>query len=155
MDTDRPALHYILHSADLIEQDLRRRLAGLDLHPRQARMIDALDRMGQASQIALAREFDVTPASMSTMAARLIAAGYVTRLADPTDHRGNLLRLTEHGESTLSAIRAVWCDVDRMIAARIGADNARTLADLARDLRDAMGGRVPGDPQDPSDTVKT
>jgi len=37
---------------------------------RQARILDALDRMGDASQARLAREFNLTSASMSTMFVR-------------------------------------------------------------------------------------
>lgn len=37
---------------------------------RQARILDALDRMGDASQARLAREFNLTAASMSTMFVR-------------------------------------------------------------------------------------
>ncbi|MCC6769802.1 MAG: MarR family transcriptional regulator, partial [Gemmatimonadaceae bacterium] len=99
MRTKTFTLHSLLHAAVLVEGCLRRRLVELDLPPRQARVLDALGRMGTASQVALAREMDVTPASMSTMTARLIDAGLVAREDDPDEARSNLLRLTVHGHS--------------------------------------------------------
>ena len=144
MATDRFALHFLLHAADLVEDDLRRRLASLGMRPRQARVIDALSRMEPCSQVRLAREFDVTPASMSTMTVRLIEAGYVSRETDPDEARAHVLRLTESGRDLLSAIHATWREVDAMIAERIGSGPATELAKRARALRDALGGRAPG-----------
>ncbi len=146
MTTGPFTLHHLLHSADLVEDVLRRRLARIAMRPRQARVIDALARMEPASQVSLARAFDITPASMSTMTARLIEAEFVTREVDPEEARGNLLRLTPRGRGLLSEIHAAWGDVDQMIAERIGADEAEALSRLTRALRDGLGGRVPGGP---------
>jgi DNA-binding MarR family transcriptional regulator len=137
-------LHHLLHSADLLDDALRRRLARIDVRPRQARIVDALSRMEPASQVALAREFDITPASMSTMTARLIEAGFITREVDPEEARSNVLRLTPRGRALLSDIHAAWRDVDRLIEDKIGTDEAQTLSRVTRALRDALGGRVPG-----------
>ena len=146
MESDSFALHYLLHAADLLEEALRQRLARIGVGPRQARVIDALARMEPASQIALAREFDVTPASMSTMTVRLIEAGLVTREAHPEEARSNVLRLTPRGRGLVSEIHAAWRDVDQLIEARIGKQEAETLARLTCALRDRLGGRVPGAP---------
>ena len=137
-------MHYLLHSAALLEEQLRERLARIGVKPRQARIIDALSRMEPASQIALARAFDITPASMSTMTVRLIEAGYISREPHPEEARSNVLRLTERGRGLLSEIHAAWRDMDALIADRIGAKDADTLASLTRTLRDGLGGRAPG-----------
>lgn len=114
------------------------------MRPRQARVIDALARMEPASQVALAREFGVNPASMSTMTARLIEAGLVTREVDPEEARAHLLRLTDRGRGLLEEIHAAWRDVDRLIEQKIGPELAAQLADAAKALRDGLGGRAPG-----------
>ncbi|GAA3868237.1 MarR family winged helix-turn-helix transcriptional regulator [Celeribacter arenosi] len=144
MQTDSFKLHYLLHSATLLEDHLRMRLAALSIHPRQARVIDALSRMEPASQVQLARAFGTKPASMSTMTTRLIDAGYITREIDPEEARAHMLRLTERGRNLLSDIHAAWREIDRLIEDRIGADSATQLANLTRNLRDTLGGRVPG-----------
>ncbi|MCK0138788.1 MarR family winged helix-turn-helix transcriptional regulator [Aliiroseovarius sp. F47248L] len=144
MQTDSFKLHYLLHSATLLEDHLRMRLAALSIHPRQARVIDALSRMEPASQVQLARAFGTKPASMSTMTARLIDAGFITREIDPKEARAHVLRLTDRGRGLLANIHTAWRDIDRLIEDRIGADSAAQLANLTRDLRDSLGGRVPG-----------
>lgn len=144
MDSREFNLHFLLHCANLVEERLRHRLADLGIHQRQARVLDTLARMGTASQVSLAREFNITAASMSTMTARLIAAGLISRETDPDEARSNILRLTERGESLLSEIHAAWNDVDRMIETLIGPEKAATLSTLARELRDALGGHTPG-----------
>ena len=143
MVTEKFQLHLLLHSADLVENELRRRLALIDVRPRQARILDALSRMEPASQIGVARAFNLTPASMSTMTARLIDAGFIKREIDPSEARSNLLRLTDRGRSKLSDIHKAWREVDAIIADTIGAENAVTLAKLTRELRDGLGGNVP------------
>ena len=57
--------HLLLHSADLIEDYLRIKLSPLDLTPRQARVLKALNRLGPVAQVELARSFGITAASMS------------------------------------------------------------------------------------------
>ncbi|GAA6202289.1 MarR family transcriptional regulator [Aquicoccus sp. SU-CL01552] len=142
----RPHLfHLLLHSADLLEAELTRRLKPLGIGPRQAQVIDGLGRMGEVSQARLARAFNVTQASMSTMTTRLIAGGHIARRPDPEDTRGNLLSLTDKGRGLLSQIDAVWRDIDRFAADALGADRFEALAHEAGALRDALGGKRPGD----------
>jgi DNA-binding MarR family transcriptional regulator len=135
--------HFLLHAADLVERELRLRLAPLGLGPRQARILDALHLLGSVSQVRLAREFSITPASMSTMAARLVAAGLIQRETNPNEARENLLVLTKKGENCIVQIEHVWATVDVMIAEKIGSEDAELLFALTHQLRDAMGGRGP------------
>jgi DNA-binding MarR family transcriptional regulator len=144
MVTDSFSLHLLLHAADLVEEQLRERLAEIGIRPRQARIIQALSRMEPASQVSLAREFGITPASMSTMTVRLIEAGFISREPHPDEARSNVLRLTPRGRGLLADIHAAWRDIDARISDRLGAENAATLARLTRDLRDSLGGHVPG-----------
>ncbi|WP_405402717.1 MarR family winged helix-turn-helix transcriptional regulator [Paracoccus sp. Ld10] len=144
MKRKRFALHFILHAADLLDDSLRHRLAVVGVRPRQARIIDALARMEPASQIALAREFGITPASMSTMTARLIEAGHVMREVNPNEARAHLLRLTESGRGLLAEIHAAWRDIDQLIEDTIGAQGAAELTEHTRALRDGLGGHAPG-----------
>ncbi|WP_180955931.1 MarR family winged helix-turn-helix transcriptional regulator [Monaibacterium marinum] len=137
-------MHFLLHASDLVEDKLRRRLNELDLHPRQARVLDALSRMEPTSQVELARAFDVTAASMSTMTVRLMAAGLITRQVDPDQARSNVLRLTPQGTELLDTIHQAWRSIDDEIAELIGPEDAATLAALTRKLRNSLGGSAPG-----------
>ncbi|WP_195822622.1 MarR family winged helix-turn-helix transcriptional regulator [Roseobacter sp. MH60115] len=136
-------LHALLHSANLIEQHLRIELEPLGLRPRQARVLHALGRVGTCSQVDLARAFNVSPASMSTMTQRLVQGGYILREVDPEERRTNTLQLTEKGRALLSDVHKAWRAVDKIIQNAVGAENAEQLASLAFMLRDALGGRPP------------
>lgn len=137
-------LHSLLHSADLVEEHLRIQLAPLGLRPRQARVLNALARIGPCSQSVLAREFDITQASMSTMTDRLVAAGYILRAPDINERRTNALSLTESGENMLKDVRSAWSAVDRIIEDAIGFQEAKALAEMTTKLRIALGGAIPG-----------
>ncbi|MCV3270169.1 MarR family winged helix-turn-helix transcriptional regulator [Roseobacter sinensis] len=136
-------LHALLHSADLIEQHLRIELEPLGLRPRQARVLNALGHAGTSSQIELARAFNVSPASMSTMTQRLVEGGYILRSEDPKERRTNTLELTEKGRALLSDVRKAWANVDKIIETAIGKDKAEALAERAFELRNALGGHPP------------
>lgn len=143
MKVDGHDFHGLLHGASLVETVQRRALAPLGVLPRQARVIEAMARMGAVSQTELAAAFGVTSASMSTMTDRLLAAGYITRTTDPDSRRQNVLELTERGRMLLDGIADAWTAVDDSIRAVLGAD-APTFFDLARRLRDGLGGTPPG-----------
>lgn len=142
MQIDQHDFHGLLHSADIVEAELRRHLAPLGIHPRQARVIEAMGRSGPVSQTDLASMFGVTSASMSTMTDRLEAAGYITRAIHQASRRQNVLELTDKGRTLLSGIDSAWSAVDNTIRAALGPD-AATFFDLARRLRSGLGGTVP------------
>lgn len=137
----------LLHSAHLLEERLRIRLAPLGVQPRQARVLDALGRMGEASQVSLSKEFDLTAASMSTMTARLLDAGLIERRINEQELRSNVLQLSERGKSLLKLIYHEWRQMDREIHEAIGAENGTQLSELTHQLRNALGGFTPGERQ--------
>lgn len=144
MLSQRYGFHLLLHSAHLVEDLLRDRLLPFGVQPRQARILDALRRMGEASQVTLAKEFGLTAASMSTMTKRLLEAGLIERQVDEHETRSNVLRLSSRGKSLLKTIYREWRRVDEEIASAIGAENAEHLAELTYLLRNALGGCAPG-----------
>jgi DNA-binding MarR family transcriptional regulator len=135
--------HLLLHAAKLVEERVALHLAEVNIRPRQARILDALYRMGPTSQAKLAREFDISAASMSTMTNRLVSAGYISRTTDQNELRSNVLELSSQGEKLLMDINEAWACVDAEISETIGADKAAVLAQLVYELRDGLGGTVP------------
>jgi DNA-binding MarR family transcriptional regulator len=142
------AFHAHLHSGHLVEEQLRSRLTGLGISPRQARVLDAMDRMGPVSQAELARAFNLTAASMSTMSSRLIEADLIVKARVPGAARGNALILSARGQEALSKVYEAWADMDRLMETLLGQPKAHQLAALTRELRDALGGQPPGPPVD-------
>jgi DNA-binding MarR family transcriptional regulator len=136
--------HFLLHSAHLVEEGLRKRLAPLGVQPRQARILDAIGRMGRVSQTRLAEELSVTQASMSTMIVRLVELGFVTKTVDSEELRSNVVALTRRGQKLLEGIYELWAETDLEIERTIGLKNTRQLTDLTFELRNALGGFTPG-----------
>ncbi len=135
--------HLLLHSTHLLEERLRNFLKPLGLHAGQARFIDALGRVGEASQRQLSAEFSVTPASMSQMTRRLIDNGFIQLRNDPQDKRAAILSLTDKGKQLRYEVVSIWQEVDQIIIDAIGAENAEQLFTQSGRLRDALGGKTP------------
>ena len=153
MQTNSFNLHFLLHSAHLIEEQLRLKLTKIEVSQSQARVIDALSRLGAVSQVTLAREFSITPASMSTMTKRLIEAGYITRKVDPDQARRNIVALTPQGQDLVTKVHAAWREIDIVITDAMGTQDASDLFTLTRRLRDRLGGKAPG--SKPKNTIQT
>lgn len=136
--------HALLHSADLLEKRLTDRLAPLGIRPRQARILVAIDVIGPTSQTILAQEFDLTKGSMSTMIDRLLALDLVKRQKSEKDKRGDVVKLSPAGARMVLDIRIAWQDIDVMVASLLGTEKQHLLAELAGELKTALGGRIPG-----------
>jgi len=146
---DNYRFHALLHACHLLDEILRENLQPLDILPRQARVLDALERMGSASQVELAREFDITAGSMSTMVSRLEKRGLIQRSRHPDERRCDVLGLSEAGRSQLEAIHRNWEAIDSCIDTAIGREKAEQLAELTTELRQALGGKIPGHTPNP------
>ena len=136
-------LHPLLHAGHLVEARQRDRLNKTGLGPRQARVLSALDHIGETHQKTLAAGFDITPASMSSMCDRLVAAGLIERQVDPNEKRAFLIHLTPEGKSKVQDVRVAWSEIDEIIINAIGQEAAESLAGLSGDLRDHLGGAIP------------
>lgn len=139
-----PGFLLLAHCGHLLDECQRELLTPLGIHAGQARVLHALNRMGQASQRSLAKEFHISAASMSQMTKRLIGNGLVETQDNPKDGRASLLSLTPEGEVLLAKVFDVWAEVDQIVIDAIGEDNATQLFANAHGLRDALGGRAPG-----------
>ena len=145
---NKPAkFHSLLHSADLLDKQLSALLTPLGIRPRQARILDALSRMGEVSHKALADSFSVTPGSMSTMIDRMEKAGLVRHRASRMDRRVELVSLTKHGAKTLEDVWIVWAQLDDIIFDKLGGEKVTQLTVLTRELKYALGGQVPQSPE--------
>jgi len=138
--------HSLLHSADLVERHLQNDLEPLGLRPRQARILSAMNRLGPVSQVTLAKEFQVTPGSMSTMVTRLEKLGLISRYRESDERRSDVLSLTTQGQNKLQGIGKAWRQSDALITNAIGAKKTQLLHELTAELTLALGGHVPGAP---------
>jgi DNA-binding MarR family transcriptional regulator len=97
-----------------------------------AAVLARLQREGPARLTELATGEGITQPSMTTLVARLVAAGLVDRAADPTDRRAVVLTLTPAGAELLARRRATR--TDRLVP---------HLADLSPDERRRIAAAMP------------
>ena len=99
------------------------------------RCMDIVDRAGQVTAGALARESGLSSGAVTTVIDRLEAAGYVRRVRDDTDRRRVLVELTDE------ARRRAW-EVWGPIAEEAGRMFAAYDEEQLRFILDFMGGAV-------------
>jgi DNA-binding MarR family transcriptional regulator len=73
--------------------------------PTRLTALATLERHGALRPGDLATRMNITAASMSRLTEALEDGGWVTRDADPDDRRACLLRLSQHGLTTLEGLR--------------------------------------------------
>ncbi|QUS36290.1 MarR family winged helix-turn-helix transcriptional regulator [Falsirhodobacter algicola] len=124
-------------------------LTPIGIRPKQARILNVLNRIGPSSQKMLSEQFGVTSGSMSTMIDRLVAAGLVHREKHPDDKRTDVVSLSKRGRDALIKVRDVWREIDDLITEKLGAEKAGLFFDLTRELKYKLGGQVIGRPDHP------
>jgi DNA-binding MarR family transcriptional regulator len=103
-----------------------------DMTPAFASLIPLLDANGVRATL-LAQRSGITKQAVSQLIRELKARGYVEQVADPTDTRAKIVRLTKRGV----ALRAACAEVRKeMNAAAIKALGKNRIARLRRDLGD-------------------
>ncbi|MFJ2666307.1 MarR family winged helix-turn-helix transcriptional regulator [Nocardia fluminea] len=109
-----------------------------ELTPAKARLVARIGPDG-TRLTDLAAQAQVTKQTASTLADQLVRAGYLERVADPTDGRARLLRLTPTGRTaadlanrTAAEVQAEWIS---HLGIRAATDLRRTLTAL-REITD-------------------
>ena len=120
----------------------RRHLAAFDFAPGEARVLmSVLDAPG-VTPSALADSADVDPPTVTGVADRLVARGYLRREPDPRDRRRQLLYATDAGEALRVRIQEAVNEGQR-IAGDIKADaQTEARARLARAESEIEGERA-------------
>ena len=101
-----------------------------DMTPAFASLMPLLETAG-ARPSALAERAGITKQAMSQLTRELEERGYVEQVADPTDTRAKLVRLTKRGVALRNACAKVRVELEAIAAGTLG--RAR-LTQLRRDL---------------------
>jgi DNA-binding MarR family transcriptional regulator len=91
------ALDRVLEVTVLLGEDMAQALARDGLTGPRAHLLWELHRRGPSTQQTLATALGVTPRNVTGLVDGLVATGFVTREAHPTDRRATLVTFTEHG----------------------------------------------------------
>lgn len=93
----------------MISRALRHTLAHSDagrLLPGGLGVLITLEMTGPCRQVDLAADLRITPSALSRHITELVADGYLSRRADPSDGRAALVQLTGAGQDLLHQVRA-------------------------------------------------
>ncbi|MEO1679503.1 MAG: MarR family winged helix-turn-helix transcriptional regulator [Pseudomonadota bacterium] len=136
-------IHPFLHSATLLEKRLEQLFGPTGVRHRQALVLDALQEIGPSSQQHLAKHFNVSAGTMSSMISRLETLGYVSRETCPADRRTDVVDLTSSGRAAVEGVNDVWRQGDELVEKALGPDDAKLFHALTRRLSGALGGGPP------------
>jgi MarR family transcriptional regulator, lower aerobic nicotinate degradation pathway regulator len=101
--------------------------------PTQFAALAKIDDLGAVSQNHLGRLTAMDPATISGVAGRLVARGFVRQSADASDARRAILELTPAGRTAVTAMKAEAGEVSRRTLAHLsGSEAALLLAALAK-----------------------
>ncbi len=101
-------------------------------------ILEYIDREHGSRTSYLARHANITAQAMGELVNHLAAHGYVERVADPSDGRARLVRLTDRGlEAYGLAVRLVT-DLEARWTVALGEPQMDQLKDLLADLWDAI-----------------
>jgi DNA-binding MarR family transcriptional regulator len=132
-----------MHTGKILQDRVREGLAEAGLHHGQGRVLGALSRNRDLSQIEIAEGLHLSRATVTNMVGRMVRDGLVTRRADEKDKRVWRVRLTPAGKKAFERVRDVWKGLEREILASLPPESVEPAHQLLREIRNGLGGRDP------------
>ncbi len=120
-------------------------LAEIGLHPGQEIVLLELDEHGPRTQVQLASGCECEPPTLTQLAQKLEAAGFISRTPSSTDARATVVSLTEQGKALIGPLKERWVRLAETTVAGLAGTTAESLlgvtTDLARSLSSASARR--------------
>ncbi len=91
-------LNTILHSSEILEEEMKQESNLKNLTPRQLYCIELVKNMQNPSLTELAKKMDIAKASISVMIERLEKNNFIYKVTSDNDRRTAHVHLTEEGE---------------------------------------------------------
>ncbi|MCC3332850.1 MarR family winged helix-turn-helix transcriptional regulator [Nocardia abscessus] len=101
-------------------------------------VLGTLESKGSCRQVDLAVDLCISPSALSRHVTELVAAGYISRHADPTDGRATLIRVTDEGRDLLHRVRGSRARGLQNVLADWSEDDAEQACVAVQKLRDAL-----------------
>jgi DNA-binding MarR family transcriptional regulator len=108
---------------------------GYDISLAQARLFQRLDRNG-SRLTHLARAAQVSKQAAAFLVDDLERGGYVERVADPTDRRARLIRITPRGRDAVAVALVEQRRIEAEWETRLGSGRMANLRQALEDLRE-------------------
>lgn len=90
-----------------------------DIRMRHTALFEALDDGGTRGSV-LAERLSMTQQAMAQLLDDTQAAGYITRIPDPTDRRARVVMLTDRGQAAVDLCYALLTRIEREYARLLG-----------------------------------
>ena len=90
-----------------------------DIRMRHTALFEALDEEGTRGSV-LAERLGMTQQAMAQLLDDTQAAGYITRIPDPTDRRARVVMLTDRGQAAVDLCYALLTRIEREYARLLG-----------------------------------
>ena len=114
-------------SSSLLKREFERTARPHNLTLTQWRVLGELARSGAKKQVELGGLINASPMTVSDVAERLDAAGFIRRETDPEDSRAKLLLLTDKGNQMVEVMRELAAEVFAKAMAGIPPQDIDTL----------------------------
>ncbi|MBF6270537.1 MarR family winged helix-turn-helix transcriptional regulator [Nocardia farcinica] len=125
----------------LIGRAIRGALAHPDegaLLPGAIGVLSTLETKGSCRQGDLAVSICISPSALSRHVTDLVAAGYVSRTADPSDGRATLIEVTDAGRALLERIRVSRAEGLQSVLSDWSEEEAEWACTAVRKLRNSL-----------------
>jgi DNA-binding MarR family transcriptional regulator len=137
IDHDLPLIGLLAELQSAISDELYSRLHGMgfgEIRPAHGCVFGFIERVGGARLTALADRSGLTKQAVGEAVADLERLGYVERVADPSDGRAKIIRLSERGGEAAAAAEEIFTDIERRYAAEVGEERFEEFRDTLRRL---------------------
>lgn len=139
-DKAHSSLAFLLSQVGIFaSQRFAKRLAPLDLHPPQFRVLNMVDAAEGQSQQAIGEAIGAPPSRMVALVDELERRGLIERRPHPSDRRVRALYLTAEGRDLLARGRRIADEHERDLASGLSKANRDRLVALLQKLVDERG----------------
>ncbi len=132
-----------MHTGKLLEDRVRKGLSTAGIHHGQGRVLEAIARNGELSQIEIAEGLHIERATVTNMIQRMEKNGLIARSKDAGDQRAKRVRLTAAGKRAEAHVKKVWDEVERDIRKSIPEDMVGPTGEMLTKIRNGLGGADP------------
>lgn len=139
-----------IRTADLLFDRIGRLLRPLNVSAAGGLVLGILRDQGPMSPSALSDRLIVTRATVTGVLDSLERRGFVSRLANPVDRRGQIAEITPAGRVVLQQLRTLVHGHERTWAGVLSDEELRTYIDLHHRLQDSVNAGMGGVADEPA-----
>ncbi|MBI3747370.1 MAG: MarR family transcriptional regulator [Chloroflexi bacterium] len=139
-----------IRTADLLFDRIGRLLRPLNVSAAGGLVLGILRDQGPMSPSALSDRLIVTRATVTGVLDSLERRGFVSRLANPVDRRGQIAEITPAGRVVLQQLRTLVHGHERTWAGVLSDEELRTYIDLHHRLQDSVNASMGGVADEPA-----